>query len=203
MTVTRRVVPALALAAVVGALATAARSEEPPVDPAEMMKQWQKWAAPGERHRALEWFVGKWTVEMRVLSPGSPEQKSAGEAEFSWLMPGRWLSQRLTGTLMGAPYQGFGISGYDNYKHKYVGCWVDGMGTAMLHYEGVVVDPTGTVQTHYGTLDEFLTGEHDKAVKYVTRKTGPDSFDFEIHDLGIGEAGAKVMHFAYRRKKAN
>jgi hypothetical protein len=65
----------------------------------------------------------------------------------------------------------------------------------------VVVDPTGKVRVTYGTLDEYLTGEHDKAVKYVMRTLSPDSHVLEVWDLGIGENGAVVLHFTFTRRK--
>ena len=48
---------------------------------------------------------------------------------------------------------------------------------------------------------EWMTGEHDKAVKYVTRHEGPDKWIFEIWDLGIGEDGKAVMIQTYTRRE--
>ena len=72
----------------------------------------------------------------------------------------------------------------------------------MLTMEGVVVDPTGKLQVSYGPMDEWMTGEHDKAVKYVTRTISDDEWIFEIWDLGIGENGKAVVIERFTRKKA-
>jgi len=74
------------------------------------------------------------------------------------------------------------------------------MSTAMNHAEGMR-DRTGKVLTLYGTMDEPMTGEHDKPVKYVLRVLGPDKHVYEIHDLAIGEPHTMVIEVTYTRKK--
>ncbi len=53
----------------------------------------------------------------------------------------------------------------------------------------------------YGTIDEYLTGEHDKMVKTVWRFISDDKMVLEIHDLPIGENNTKVVEITYTRKK--
>jgi hypothetical protein len=40
------------------------------------------------------------------------------------------------GEMMGMPFKGFGINGYDPDKKKHVGAWVDSMSSEMLLVEG-------------------------------------------------------------------
>jgi hypothetical protein len=61
------------------------------------------------------------------------------------------------------------------------------------------MDPSGNALLSYGTIDEYLTGEHDKMVKYVWRFPSKDKMVLEIHDLPIGENNTKVLEFAYTR----
>ena len=49
------------------------------------------------------------------------------------------------------------------------------------------------------TLDEYLTGEHDKMVKYVWRFSSKDKMVLEVHDLPIGENNTKVLEISYAR----
>jgi hypothetical protein len=114
-------------------------------------------------------------------------------------MPGRWLKWELTGTVMGKPGQALTIIGYDNFKRSYVVTTVQSMDTAMTHAEGDM-DPGGQALIAYGTLDEYLTGEHDKMVKYVWRFLSRDRIVLEVHDLPIGEQHTKVVEFTYVRK---
>ena len=51
-------------------------------------------------------------------------------------------------------------------------------------------------------MDEWLTGEHDKAVKYVFRIINDDKHVFEVHDLGIVDGdkeNTKVIEITYTR----
>ncbi|MHC4931189.1 MAG: DUF1579 domain-containing protein [Planctomycetota bacterium] len=191
----------LLIAAATGFIASHAVSQEQDPKMAEWMQLWQKYATPGEHHEALAQFIGKWDTETKMfMQPGAPPMTSKGSAEFKWLFPNRWLAQEYKGSMMGMPYSGFGIVGWDNYKKKHVQVWVDTLSTDMKLAEGVVVDPEGQVQVLYGTMDEYLTGEHDKIVKYVTRNIDKDTFVFEIWDMGMGAEGGKVIEMKYTRK---
>ena len=52
----------------------------------------------------------------------------------------------------------------------------------------------------YGTLDEYLTGEHDKMVKTIWRFISKDEMVMEVHDLHIGEKNTQVIEIRYTRK---
>jgi hypothetical protein len=54
----------------------------------------------------------------------------------------------------------------------------------------------------WGLMDEPMTGEVGKHVKYVTRVINDDKFIFEIHDLAIGGDKTKVVEIVYTRKPA-
>jgi serine/threonine protein kinase len=49
------------------------------------------------------------------------------------------------------------------------------------------------------TLDEYLTGEVAKMVKYVWRFESADRFVIEVHDLPIGENNTKVFEIVHTR----
>jgi Protein of unknown function (DUF1579) len=172
---------------------------------AEMMKKWQAVATPGKAHERLAYFLGKWQIESKMWMGGEGSGEpmvSKGEATFRWLMEGRWMAQEFSGSIpmMGA-YNGFGISGYDNFRKQYVGCWVDSMGTALLNMSGSI-DRTGRVIEQFGSMDEPMLDQVGKIAKYVTRITGDDSFAFEIHDLDIIGGNTKVLEMTYTRVKA-
>ena len=100
---------------------------------------------------------------------------------------------------MGRAMQSFSIMGYDNFKMSYVVTSVSSMDTAMNRAEGDM-DPSGKAMLLYGTLDEYLTGEHDKMVKTVWRFPADDKMIMEIHDLPIGEKNTKVVEIVFTKK---
>ena len=168
---------------------------------AQMMQQDAKFTKPGKHHKELDRFVGSWTTETQMFMGGQATKAAQGEAEFSWLMPGRWLKGSWKGDFpMLGPMEGFTLLGYDNFKRSFVSTQVTSVDTAMLHLEGDM-DPTGKALIVYGTLDEYLTGEHDKMVKGIYRFPSADAMTLEVHDLPIGETNTKVFEVRYTRKK--
>ncbi len=165
---------------------------------AAMMEAAAKYTEPGENHELLKRFLGNWNTETRFFIGDQPTEPEKGTAETTWLMEGRWLQTNSTGTMMGRTAQTFSILGYDNFKMSYVLSTVSNMDTAMHNAEGDL-DPSTNAMLFYGTLDEYLTGEHDKMVKTVLRFPSEDKIVMEIHDLPIGEANTKVVEITYMR----
>ena len=165
-----------------------------PADMAAMMKKMAEMTQPGEHHAFLERFVGDWTTSTSMMGmPGSP-----GTASFSWLHEGRWLMQEWSGSMMGMQTAGSAIMGYDNMKMSFVVASCSTMDTALHHAEGDLTQHRDALIL-YGTLDEYLTGEHDKMVRTVWRFPSDDEMVMEIHDLAIGEDNTKVVEITYTR----
>jgi len=178
---------------------------KPPASPAmnEMMQKWMEAITPGEPHKTFNDFVGSWetTTTLWMQGPGGPPTMTTGAAEFKIILDGRYLLQETKGEMMGMPMAGMGVTGYDNFNKKYVSFWIDNLSTAMYLSEGGY-DQTGKVMSLYGKMDEPMTGEHDKNVKYVTRIISPDKFVFEVHDPVIYvEPNTKVVEVVYTRRK--
>jgi len=198
---------ALALLAAVACLSNLAVSQdaEPggmtPEQMAEGMKKWQEAPTPGKYHERMAKRIGKYSTETTIWGMGPAPMKSKGEAEIRWLLEGRWLLTESRYEMMGMAGRGFAIQGYDNFKKKYVAMWVDSMSTAMLTMSGNA-SRDGRIESMWGLMDEPMTGEVGKHVKYVTRVIHDDKFIFEIHDLAIGGDKTKVVEIVYTRKPA-
>lgn len=167
-------------------------------DHAAMMAKAKHFIEPGKNHKLLERLLGKWNTETRFFMGARPTPPEKGTAECAWLMKGRWLKLETSGTMMGRPSQVFMILGYDNFRHNYVTTAVSNLDTAMLHSEGHT-DHAGKVLLTYGPLDEYLTGEVAKMVKYIWRFASDDKIVFEVHDLAIGEQNTKVVEVTFTK----
>jgi hypothetical protein len=165
-------------------------------DMKKMMEGAKKWTSPSAAHDRLKEFVGKWDLTATMM--GRPAGKS--KAEFVSILGGRFVKQEFDGQLMGMAYQGLGLIGYDNFKQAYVSTWIDSTNTYKLDSQGKF-DQSGKALIFYGTMDEYLTGENDKEVKFVYRWKDADHFSFEIHDLAIGESNTMVIEIQYARAK--
>ncbi|MBK8098003.1 MAG: DUF1579 family protein [Planctomycetes bacterium] len=172
-----------------------------PQDPEDMRRMMEKAKAftqPGDKHKLLNRFLGKWNTESRLFAAGQPTPPEKGTSEGTWLMDGRWVQLRGSASMMGMKYDVHTVLGYDNFKQSYVSTSVNTMDTAMLRAEGDLTQDGKTLIT-YGTLDEYLTGEHDKMVRYVWRFVSDEQFVLEVHDLSIGETNTKVVEITYTR----
>ena len=185
-------------------LVLGARQDPKPAAPSAgdmqaMMQKARKFTEPGPMHLQLERLVGTWTTETRFVMGGQKTPPELGETVCSWSIAGRWLEMKAAGKLMGKAFVGQYLLGYDNFKQSFVMTTVNNVDTAMLRSEGDLTQDGKALILH-GTLDEYLTGEHDKMVKYAFRFASADTFTFEVHDLAIGETGTQVMEVTYRKK---
>lgn len=203
----------LSLCALLACLAvarSAAVSDEPPLSEAdqkkqaaEMQKKMEEAARLGPHHKDLEYLLGTWDGVIEVVMPGTPPMPSSKVVGTgAWVIDGRWMGLRLKGTMMGRGFEGFGMFGFDNVRKAHVSSFVSNLDTALTCVSGSVVDPSGKIKSMYGTIDEYLTGEFDKPVRFTTKQLSPDQFVLEIADLAIGETGAVVLRETFTRRKS-
>ncbi|MCA8971475.1 MAG: DUF1579 family protein [Planctomycetes bacterium] len=165
----------------------------------EMMKKAARYTQPGPHHKKLERMLGTWNTSTRFVMGGRKSPPEKGTSEVSWMMDGRWLQMRWKGAMMGRGVEGCTLLGYDNFKMSYVSTGISTMDTAMTRSEGDMT-PDDKALVLYGTLDEYLTGEHDKMVRYVYRFESEDTMVLEVHDLPIGLENTLVVEITFERK---
>jgi hypothetical protein len=183
--------------------AAAAESKAPAPKPAaapsdqEMMAAMMKLATPGPQHAALKPLEGSWKATVKsFMGPGEPAV-SEGTAENQMILGGRFLRQEYHGTFMGQPFEGYGVTGYDNAKKQYVGAWVDSVGTMIQTTTGSM-DKSGKVLTLHGTWDDPVT--HKKTpTKQIVRITDDKTNVFEMYGQMEGKE-VKQMEITYTRK---
>ena len=166
-------------------------------------RQEQAWAPPKPTkfHELLKQMEGTWetTAEFMGEKPGDPPHKSKGSGTDKLGLNGLFLITEYKGDMMGMEFTGFGIMGYDTYKKKYTGSWVDSMSTAIWTSEGTV-DDAGKVFT--GTMEgpDPMTGAMMK-MRMVTEITGKDSKRMLMYCNGPDGKEMQVGKIEYTRKK--
>ena len=166
----------------------------------EMMAAWMKLAAPGEHHAQLKALAGSWkTVVKSWEGPGEPKV-SEGTCESTLMMDGRYLKEEYTGDFGGMPFQGIGITGYDNIKKKYVSSWVDNFGTGIMESEGTI-DPAKKVITYHSKMPDPMNPMSGKMVpvKMTTRIVDDGSHIFTMYGNREGKE-VRQMEITYTRK---
>jgi len=170
-----------------------------PADQGDAMKKMMELGSPGPGHKVLGPLASEWTVVSTFrMAPGAVPIESKGTSKKHWILGGRFLQEEFDGDMGGMPFQGMGLTGYDNMKKRYVGLWTDTMGTAMSTSEGIA-DPADKVITMEGTMDDQATGAMNKKVKYVLKIVGPNKHIMEIHDPSWG-ADSKWGEIVYTKK---
>ena len=197
-----RTILAIVISVMVALPGVAQKKKQVPPSQEEMTKRWRDFMTPGESHKVLNQFVGSWETESNIwmAGPGKPPTTTKGTAEVKWVLGGRFVQQELTGQMMDMPWNGIGFTGYDNFKKKYTSFWIDNSTTAMATSEGTI-NKEGTIITSWGKMDQPMTGEKDKKVKYIETITNHDKHIFEIHDLSLPDPDNKVVEIVYTRKK--
>ncbi len=172
----------------------------PPMDEKAARELMQKLATPGEGHKRIDSMAGTWSVKQQMwMKPGEPPTSSEGTAEQKWVLGGRFMESKFTGTFMNMPFSGLGYTGYDNYKKKYLSIWMDNFGTTMLYTSGGF-DASGKVLTQTGKMDDFTTGKI-ATIREKTTLVSKDEIFFEMFGPGPDGKEYKMMDLRYTRKK--
>lgn len=166
---------------------------------AEEIAMFDKYAMPGENHKLMEPMIGEWdeTVVM-WFAPDAPPVTMEASMTAEWILDGRWVRSEHRGTMMGRPFHGIGLDGYDSYREEYVSIWMDNMSTASMVSRGTH-DPATNAVTLMSTADDFMTGRQDVPVRSVTHWTDPDTFVFEMYTVTEDGTEYQVMELTGRR----
>jgi hypothetical protein len=174
-------------------------SSKPGADQAEMLKKAEAAATPGPAHKALEALVGSWKAEVKCwMEPGAAPQVSQATAKNSWILDGHFLQEEFHGEMMGKPFSGLSLMGYDNTKQTFNSVWVSDMQTSMFTSEGRG-ESGNKVITLEGKASCAATGRKDVPMKTVFRVISPDKHIFEMYD-GSKVQNAKTMEITYTRQ---
>ncbi|HMS85189.1 MAG TPA: DUF1579 domain-containing protein [Nitrospira sp.] len=175
------------------------KKHEKPMDEKAMMELWKQAATPGEPHKLFATLAGSWTTTTKEwMEPGKEPMESAGTAEMKMWLDGRFLYQEFNGQMMGQPFSGIGIDGYDNMRKKYVTAWMDSMGTGIFMMEGTA-SPDGRTITLKGSHPE--PGGGKMTHRAVWKIIDADNQTFDMFGAHHGQKEMKMMEITYTRKQ--
>jgi hypothetical protein len=166
----------------------------------KMMKLWMEYATPGENHKYFEYFVGDWDVTSKMwMKPGAEPEVSKGENTSKLILGGRFLKSHVKGMMMGMPYEGMSITGYDNFKKEYVTMWIDNAGTGIYQTSGTL-DKASKTRAETGLWDDLMTDGKSK-VKCATKIIDDNKYEFLIYSPDPAGKEFKSGEIIYIRKK--
>ena len=194
---------ALALAATFVLLISSsvvAVAQETKTEEQMMEEAYMKYAMPDENHEFLKKFAGTWEVESKMwIKPGTEPSVTKLSSEGKMILGGRYLYSVFKGTMMGQPFKGIQIVGYDKFEKKYRSFWIDTTSTPFFLTSGNL-DESGKVLTETGLWPDFMTGGTSK-VKMVTKVLSDDKIVWEMYMIGPDGKKFKSMENTGTRKK--
>ena len=162
---------------------------------ADMEKMWAEYATPGAEHEAFKSMVGTWkTVTKDFMTNPQNPTITEGSAKFELALGGRFLRQTYRSTFEGRPFEGEGLTGFDKSTKKYVGSWIDNMGTGIMNTVGEFDAATKTMTE----TSEMSSPMGPMKVKLVTQHKSDNEFVFTMY-MTSPQGEMKSMEITYTR----
>jgi hypothetical protein len=185
-----------AVAVVVGAAAwfggRAVSDEKEPTE--EEKAAWEAQAKPGPLHEWLAKANGTWSVT-GTINMGAPTPVT-GTATFTSVLGGRWQQQDFDVQFGDKPFQGLGLTGYDNAKKEFLAYWWDTWST------GGAPPATGQLSEDKKVLTtkgEWEMGDEKVAYRHVLTFVSDKETRFQGFHTHGGEEGL-MIELTYTRK---
>jgi len=167
-------------------------------DDKAMMDAMMKAAAPSEQHALLAKLAGRWTTTVKAwMAPGQAPVESAGSAEITMTLGGRFYHEQFKGDFMGMPFEGVGFGGYDNVTKKFQATWADTMGTGLMLMKGDY-DPATKSFTYMGEFTDPMG--KPSTMKIVQKWVDADTHVSEFYETAA-PGQPKIMEITYKRAK--
>ena len=169
------------------------------MDMQAMMEVYKKVGTPGGPHKLLSKLEGSWTTKTTGWLEGKPAMESTGTCKQKLVLDGHYLQQDYTGDMMGAPFSGINLLGYNNNTKKYESVWLDSMSTAIYYFVGKGSRDGGTITQECSYVDPV----RGPAVwRSVTRIKDDDTLKFEMFITPKDGKKEKMMEMTVARKVA-
>lgn len=165
----------------------------------EEMKAWTDYKTPGDVHKMIAKWNGKWNGEVSMwMQPGAPPAKSTSTCVNKMILGGRYQESRHTGNMMGMPFEGISTLGWDNARKILVSTWVDNMGTGIMYLEGAWDDATKSAAFKGKSTDPITKTEID--IREVFTIIDDNTQKMEMYCTQNGQE-FKTMEIKFTRSK--
>lgn len=152
---------------------------------------------PGPAHAMLAQLAGDWTFTATSYDNPAEPTTTTGTSTKTMMMGGRYLEESTTGEMMGMPFKGMGITGYDTITSKFQSVWFDDMSTAIMMSEGMYKEGGPIVLT--ATMPNPMTGDMMN-MKMTTTIVDKDHHTFTMNVVMPDGKEMTMMKIDYTRK---
>ena len=198
-----KLAPNLLIAAAVVLLASPALThgapEPPQMTPQEKadMEAYMKAGTPGAPHKNMAATAGNYSLKIKSWHDASGQAMEETGSATRKMLDDRVLVEDVNSSMMGAPFTGHGMRGYDNVTGKYWSTWTDSMSTGIMVSEGSC--DVQKVCTFIGSWNDPIKKGPIKA-RMISRWTSPTTEVFEMYGPGQDGKEFKMMEITYTKK---
>jgi hypothetical protein len=162
------------------------------------MEAYMQAGTPGAPHQALAATAGNYDLKIKGWhEPDGPAFESTGTATRTMALDGRVRVEDVSSSMMGMPFTGHGMTGYDNVTGKYWATWNDSMSTGVMLSEGTC-DAQGAC-TFTGSWNDAVK-KGPVTARMTSRWTSPTTEVFEMYGPGKDGKEMKMMEITYTKK---
>ncbi len=151
---------------------------------AEDMQAYTDYGTPGAMHQMLAKDNGVWDEEITMwMAPGTEPMKYTATVTNEMIMGNHYQQSKHSGSMMGMPFEGLSITGYDNARKVFVNSWVDNFATGIMNsdgtwnektksieYKGLVTDPVSKKQIPFRQIMYYIDDNTQRMEMFMTHK---------------------------------
>lgn len=161
----------------------------------------EEFMTPNANHAVLKEYEGKWKAQVKFwMDPAGDPEISEGTVDAQMIMDGRFLEQKFNGTMMGQPYEGRGLYGYDNQRKEFTVLWFDSFSTGIMTGTAKY-DPSTKIMTEDGSMSCPITNEAHRKYRASTTWKDVDTYVYESYMKDTEGKEFKGMEITYTRMK--
>jgi len=163
----------------------------------EEMDAWMASMTPGPVHEMFAKSDGKWTEEVKYwMDPNGEPVTTVGTAENKMILGGRYQYSTHSSTMMGMPFEGISVVGYDNVRKVIQSTWIDNMGTSIMFLEGKWDDASRSCTLTGKATDPMKGGQVD--VREVFTVIDDNNHKMEMY-MTLDGKEIKTMEILWKR----
>lgn len=162
------------------------------------MAAYEKAGTPGAEHAALAKTVGSYALQIKSwMAPDTDPMVSAGKATRAMTLGGRVLVEEVSAEMMGSPFTGHGMHGFDNASGQHWATWNDSMSTGVMVSRGSC-DAAGSC-TFTGSWVDPVT-KKEVGSRMTSRWTSPTVEVFTMYGPGPDGKEMTMMEITYTKQ---
>lgn len=163
--------------------------------------EWMKHTMPGEGHKMLSEMAGNWNYSMKWWNaPNAKPEESKGTSKAKMILGGRFLQQEVSAKVMGQPFTGMGITGYDSFRNEYQSMWIDTMSTHMMTSAGSF-DANAKTLKETGNMSDAMAGMKDRWFRTELTLKEKTAYTYAMFTKDAAGAEFKMMEIEYKKGK--